>query len=169
MEPQVILVDEQDIPIGLAGKTVAHRMGLLHRALSVVIRNPQGEWLLQQRADAKYHSPGLWTNTCCSHPLSGEESLAAAHRRLKEEMGFDCDIKHEFQFIYRADFDNGLTEHELDHVFTGTWQGTPRPDPNEVKAWRWVHPKALREEIEQNSHHFTFWFPIIVQTLLAKR
>ena len=119
----VILVNEQDEPIGLMEKMEAHEKGLLHRAFSILIFNSNGEMLLQQRASGKYHSPNLWTNACCSHPMPGESLFDAAHRRLKEEMGFDTFLSHAFTFTYRTDFDNGLTEHEIDNVFTGIFDG----------------------------------------------
>lgn len=120
MKAQVILVNELDQETGLMEKMEAHEKGLLHRAFSVFIMNDQGDMLLQQRALDKYHSGGLWTNACCSHPLPGEAVEAAAHRRLSEEMGFDCPLRELFQFTYRTEFDNGLIEHEYDHVWTGT-------------------------------------------------
>src|SRR5687768_14206462 len=138
MLPPVILVNEQDEPVGTMEKLEAHQKGLLHRAFSVFVVNKNGEMLLQQRAQDKYHSGGLWTNTCCSHPLPGENVLDASHRRLMEEMGFDCPLREIFSFTYRAEFDNGLTEHEFDHVFFGEYDGEVIPDTAEVQATRYL-------------------------------
>ncbi len=157
---QVILVNETDEPIGTMEKMEAHRKGLLHRAFSVFIFNDQGEILLQQRAADKYHSPGLWTNSCCSHPFPGEGSMEAAHRRLMEEMGFDTDLEKAFHFTYRTDFDNGLTEHEFDHVFTGTYNGPVNPDPAEVQSYRYADLESLRTDIAANPGNYTSWFKI---------
>ena len=129
---QVILVDQQDNPTGSCEKLEAHQKGLLHRAFSVFIFNKKGEMLLQQRAVNKYHSGGLWTNACCSHPAEGEDTIAAAHRRLLEEMGFDTPVEKVFDFVYKADFDNGLTEYEFDHVFVGEYSGAINFNKEEV-------------------------------------
>lgn len=158
----LVLVDEQDTGTGTMEKLEAHQKGLLHRAFSVLVRNRAGEWLIHRRAEGKYHSEGLWTNTCCSHPMPGEDTLDAAHRRLLEEMGFDCPLEHRFHFIYRKDLGNDLTEHELDHVFTGEFNGTPQPDPEEVSEYRWISPGKLRAEIEADPESFTYWFRIIL-------
>src|ERR1700709_2281116 len=131
MEKQVILVNEADVVTGAAGKMDAHRKGWLHRAFSVFVFNHRGEMLLQQRALNKYHSGGLWTNACCSHPRPGEETLLAAERRLKEEMGFELSLQKLFDFIYKSEFDNGLTEYEFDHVFGGSYNGLVAPDKTE--------------------------------------
>ena len=164
-EDQVILVDADDREIGVLGKLAAHeRGGTRHRAFSVFIVDPQGRWLLQQRAAGKYHFPGLWTNACCSHPRPGEATAGAAHRRLREELGFDCPLTERFQFEYRAtSAAEGLTEHELDHVFTGTWAGPVAPDPDEVAATRWVEPKALDAEVRAQPENFTPWFKIALE------
>jgi len=162
---QVILVNNADEPIGTMEKMEAHRKGLLHRAFSVFIFNSRGEMLLQQRAAHKYHSPNLWTNTCCSHPFPGEGSMEAAHRRLMEEMGFDTPLEKAFHFTYRTDFDNGLTEHEFDHVFTGIYNGPVNPDPEEVQAYRYADPEALRADIAENPGAYTSWFKIALPRL----
>ncbi len=162
---QVILVNGNDEPVGVEEKLKVHESALLHRAFSVFIFNRQGELMLQQRALHKYHSPGLWTNTCCSHPRPGEETLAAAHRRLKEEMGFDCELHWKLSFIYRATFDNGLTEHEFDHVFFGTYNHAPVIDLAEVATWKWMNMEVLEAEIQKNPHLFTVWFKIALKEI----
>lgn len=154
----MILVDELDRPTGLMEKMEAHRKGALHRAFSVFIFTGKGAFLMQQRAATKYHSPGLWTNTCCSHPLPGEETAAAAHRRLKEEMGFSTPLSPAFSFVYRAVFDNDLVEHEFDHVFTGIYDGDIAPDSREVGATRYQHLQEIEEGLRDHPHHYTPWF-----------
>jgi isopentenyl-diphosphate Delta-isomerase len=162
---KVILVDEQDNVIGEMEKMEAHQKGLLHRAFSVLVFNEYFQLLLHRRALGKYHSPGLWTNTCCSHPRIDENIASAGHRRLMEEMGFDCPLTEIFSFTYRASFDNGLIEHELDHVFVGIFNGIPEINPDEVAEYKW----ASLEEIEQNSKEqpadFTEWFKILLPKL----
>ena len=158
--PPVILVNEQDEPVGTMEKLEAHQKGLLHRAFSVFIVNSAGEMLLQQRAQDKYHSGGLWTNTCCSHPLTGEDTLAASHRRLVEEMGFDCELKEVFSFTYRAEFDNGLTEHEFDHVLIGQYDGEIQPDSTEVMNYKFASPDEIRFLLRTEPETFTHWFHI---------
>lgn len=165
--PPVILVNEQDEPVGTMEKLEAHRKGLLHRAFSVFVMNEQGEMLLQQRALDKYHSGGLWTNTCCSHPLPDEDILAAAHRRLQEEMGFDCPLEEIFSFTYRAEFDNGLTEHEFDHVLVGQYNGTILPDPAEVHAYKFVSPAAIQHMLDEEPDTFTHWFHLAFPKITA--
>ncbi len=155
---RVILVDENDEETGTMPKLEAHQAGKLHRAFSVFIRNSAGEILLQKRADGKYHSSGLWTNTCCGHPRPGELTLDAAQRRLREEMGIDCALTEAGQLVYRADVQPGLVEHELDHVFTGSFVGLPEPDRDEVSEWRWISPDALRDWVLRDSAAFTAWF-----------
>ena len=164
-EEQVILVDADDREIGVLGKLAAHENGgVRHRAFSVFIVDPRGRWLLQRRAAGKYHFPGLWTNACCSHPRPGEATADAAHRRLREELGFDCPLTERFQFEYRAtSAAEGLTEHELDHVFTGTWAGPVAPDPEEVETTRWVEPKALDAEVRARPETFTPWFKLALE------
>jgi isopentenyl-diphosphate delta-isomerase len=167
--PPVILVNEQDEPVGTMEKLEAHQKGLLHRAFSVFVVNSAGEMLLQQRAQDKYHSGGLWTNTCCSHPLPGEDTLAASHRRLVEEMGFDCPLEEIFSFTYQASFDNGLTEYEFDHVLVGTYDGAVAPDQAEVQAHRYLPLDRIRALLHEEPDTFTHWFhlafPKIVEYL----
>lgn len=157
---QVILVNELDEAIGSMEKMEAHRKALLHRAFSVFIFNREGEMLLQQRADEKYHSPGLWTNACCSHPAPGEDIMSAATRRLKEELGFQVQLQPAFNFTYKASFTNGLTEHEYDHVFAGHYNGEIFPDKNEVKAIRFMSMDAIALEMSRSPEIFTSWFLI---------
>lgn len=168
-EEQVILVDDWDIQIGFMGKMRVHREGLLHRAFSVFLFNDDGEMLLQKRSLGKYHSPGLWTNTCCSHPRPGESNEFAARRRLKEEMGISCDLIEAYSFVYKADVGNGLTEHEFDHVFTGITNALPSPDPNEVMAYRYLEIDHLLAEVSETPAAFTPWFKITLGSLLAHR
>lgn len=158
---RVILVDIHDNPIGEMEKLKAHVEAKLHRAFSVFIFNTKGELLLQQRALDKYHSPGLWTNTCCSHQRAGETNIEAGKRRLFEEMGFACELKEVFWFIYRADFDNGLTEHELDHVMIGQYDLSPEINPEEVAAYKWMPLEDVKSDMESNPQKYTVWFKII--------
>jgi isopentenyl-diphosphate delta-isomerase len=161
MEEQVILVNEQDEPIGLMPKLEAHEKAVLHRAFSVFILNDKKEIMLQQRATHKYHSPLLWTNTCCSHQRSGETNVQAGTRRLQEEMGFTADLKELFHFIYKAPFDNGLTEHELDHVMIGYYNDKPNINAEEVENWKWMTIEAVRKDMNENPGIYTVWFKII--------
>ena len=161
MEEQVILVDEQDNPIGLMPKLEAHQKALLHRAFSVFILNSKGELMLQQRAKHKYHSPGLWTNTCCSHQRNGETNIQAGKRRLQEEMGFSTQLKEVTSFIYKAPFVNGLTEHEFDHVLLGYYEDDPVINPDEVSSWKWMPIEEVKNDIDQNPDLYTVWFVII--------
>lgn len=165
--PPVILVNELDEPIGTMEKLEAHQKGLLHRAFSVFITNAKGELLLQQRALNKYHSGGLWTNTCCSHPLPDEDVIAASHRRLVEEMGFDCELKEVFSFTYRAEFDNGLTEYEFDHVLIGQYNGEIRPDSSEVMNYKFASPDEIRFMLLTAPETFTHWFHIAFPKIAA--
>lgn len=160
-EERVILVDEADVHIGTMPKMEAHRKGVLHRAFSVFIMNEKGEIMLQQRAAQKYHSPLLWTNTCCSHQREGESNIEAGKRRLKEEMGFTTDLKELFSFIYKAPFDNGLTEHELDHVMLGYYEKAPNINKKEVANWKWIQPEGVQADIAVNPNEYTEWFKII--------
>lgn len=160
---EVQLVDDQDNPIGVMEKILAHQKGELHRALSVLILNSNNELLLQRRALGKYHSPGLWTNTCCSHPYPGEDSFEAAKRRLQEEMGMSADLNFVFKFQYKCDFDNGLIEHELDHVFIGVTDDTPHINTDEAMAFSWVSIEDLEESMKKNPNDYTFWFKLIIQ------
>ena len=159
-EHEIILVNEFDEQTGTAEKMEAHFKALLHRAFSVFIFNTQGEMLLQRRASTKYHSPGLWTNACCSHPRPGEETINGAKRRLQEELGFSADIKKVFDFIYTASFDNGLTENEFDHVFTGIYDGPIEPNPEEVMDYCFKSIKYIKEDLLLNPQHYTAWFII---------
>ncbi len=161
----VILVDTSDTPVGQMEKLKAHLKGELHRALSVLIFNRKGEILLQQRAFTKYHTPGLWSNSCCSHPRPGEDSLEAATRRLGEEMGFIVPLKKSFDFVYKAHFDNGLIEHEFDHVFFGTFDGDPEINPEEANDFKWVNPSDLMEDMRSTPEHYTVWFRIIMEKM----
>ncbi|MCP1995986.1 isopentenyl-diphosphate Delta-isomerase [Flavobacterium sp. HSC-61S13] len=160
-EEQVILVNEKDEPQGLMGKMEAHEKGLLHRAFSVFILNDQNQLMLQQRAAAKYHSPLLWTNSCCSHQRAGENNIEAGQRRLLEEMGFSVSLKELFSFIYKAPFDNGLTEHELDHVMIGYYNENPYINKEEVEAWKWMSLEEVSKDMVENPNLYTAWFKII--------
>ncbi|PRX53159.1 isopentenyl-diphosphate Delta-isomerase [Flagellimonas meridianipacifica] len=162
-EENVILVNEDDQPIGLMPKMEAHEKAVLHRAFSVFIVNEAGEIMLQQRAADKYHSPLLWTNTCCSHQREGETNIEAGKRRLQEEMGFSVDLKELFSFIYKAPFDNGLTEHELDHVMIGYYNDVPNINPKEVASWKWMQPSDIKKDISENPEEYTAWFKIIFE------
>ena len=157
---EVILVDENDHETGTMEKMEVHKRGLLHRAFSIFILNRKGFLLLQKRASGKYHSPGLWTNTCCSHPRPGETIMLAAVRRLGEEMGIHCPLQKSFQFIYKAQFDNGLTEHELDHVLVGVSDDLPVPDYDEVEDFSYMDVDFLSYDIETNPAKYTVWFRI---------
>lgn len=159
---EVILVDEGDNAIGTMEKMEAHRKGLLHRAFSVLLFNSQGEILIQKRASSKYHSAGLWTNTCCSHPRPDEKMEDAVSRKLNQEMGINIKPGFTYKFLYKAEFDNGLTEHELDYVYTGTFDGIPKINHDEVDDWRFISLKNLEEEIKVNPEKFTYWFKLIV-------
>jgi len=169
MQEFVILVDEKDAQLGLMEKMEAHEKGVLHRAFSVFLFNSKGEMLIHRRAMEKYHSAGLWTNACCSHQRDGESSLQAAQRRLKVEMGFSCEISEIFSFIYIADFDHGLTEHELDHVFIGTYDGEIKANPAEVMDWKYISTDALQADISAHPEKYTAWFKIAVPRLLEER
>lgn len=162
-QEQVILVNENDEPIGSMEKIEAHEKALLHRAFSVFILNDKNEVMLQQRAASKYHSPLLWTNTCCSHQRAGETNIAAGKRRLQEEMGFQVDLKELFSFIYKAPFDNGLTEHELDHVMVGYSNQDPNINREEVEAWKWMSLEAIKQDMKDHPESYTAWFKIIFE------
>ncbi len=166
---ELILVDEQDNPVGYETKLRAHENGgRLHRAFSIFIFNDAGEVLLQRRAAGKYHFGGLWTNACCSHPRRGQSTLDAAHTRLQEEFGFDADLTERFTFIYRApDPTSGLTEHEFDHVFTGRFDGEPRPNPDEIGDWKWVWPEELLADVKARPDTYTPWFRLVVERVLS--
>ena len=158
MSEQVVLVNARDEDIGVAEKLHAHVEPQLHRAFSIFLFNRAGELLLQRRAASKYHSAGLWSNTCCGHPRPGEHVAAAASRRLAEEMGIACTLERGPRFIYRAVIDAQLTEYELDHLFTGRFDGAPVPDPAEVALWRWVATADIERELRAHPTHFTVWF-----------
>lgn len=158
---QVILVDENDAEAGIMEKIEAHRRGLLHRAISVFILDSKGRWLLQRRAENKYHSNSLWTNTCCSHPMPQESSADAAKRRLHQEMGLECELTELFRFTYREDLDNGLTEHELDHVFTGVTDSLPEINREEVMEYRYMNYNDLEADVAARPENYTVWFRII--------
>jgi isopentenyl-diphosphate delta-isomerase len=168
MEENVILVDVLDNQLGLMPKMEAHEKAVLHRAFSVFIFNDEGELMLQQRAAHKYHSPLLWTNTCCSHQRDGESNIEAGKRRLIEEMGFKTNLKEIFSFVYKAPFDNGLTEHELDHVMIGNFNGTPKINPDEVASYKWMTLEAVKKDIELQPKLYTAWFKIIFKESYLK-
>ncbi|MBC7845768.1 MAG: isopentenyl-diphosphate Delta-isomerase [Flavobacterium sp.] len=160
-EENVILVNPNDEQIGLMPKLEAHEKAVLHRAFSVFVLNDKNEIMLQQRAQHKYHSPLLWTNTCCSHQRDGETNLQAGNRRLFEEMGFGTELKELFHFIYKAPFDNGLTEHELDHVMIGYYNDEPKINPEEVENWKWMDIEAIQKDMLLHPETYTVWFKII--------
>lgn len=168
MNDLLILVDKNDNEIGLMEKLSVHQTGSLHRAFSVFIFNSKGELLLQQRADDKYHSGGLWTNTCCSHPVSGEEIKETIKKRLKEEMGIECETNFQFSFIYRTDFGNGLTEHELDHVYFGKSDELPVPNILEAKDWKYIALEQLEKSIHQNPQDYSYWLKICLPEVIKK-
>ena len=159
-EQQVILVNEQDVEQGTMEKMEVHQKALLHRAFSIFIFNGKGDMLLHQRAANKYHSAGLWTNACCSHPLQGQETIEAAEKRLQEEMGFTIPLKKAFEFTYKAALDNGLTENEYDHVFIGTYEGEIQPDADEVKDFCFMNMDAIKASIQSHPGKYTEWFKI---------
>ena len=160
-EENVILVNQNDEQIGLMPKMEAHEKAVLHRAFSVFVLNDKNEIMLQQRASHKYHSPLLWTNTCCSHQRDGETNIQAGSRRLFEEMGFETGLKELFHFIYKAPFDNGLTEHELDHVMIGYYNHEPKINPDEVENWKWMSIEEVAKDIQLQPEIYTVWFKII--------
>ena len=166
MNDFVILVDEKDNQIGFEEKLKAHQNANLHRCFSIFVFNNKGQLLLQQRALDKYHSAGLWANTCCSHPRGGEETINSAHRRLKEEMGFDCELIEVFSFKYKTAFDNGLTENEFDHVFVGKYNEEPISNRVEVNAYKWVDLKWLEKDIKDNQEIYTTWLKICFKKVL---
>jgi len=157
---EVILVNENDEAIGTMEKMAAHEKAILHRAFSVFIFNAEGKMLLQQRAFSKYHSGGLWTNACCSHPKPNEETLAAAQRRLQEELGFVTDLKKVFHFTYQASFDNGLTEHEFDHVYVGYYNNSILPNPEEVNDISFITMDEVLQSLQDEPAKYTAWFHI---------
>ena len=166
-DERVILVDEDDREVGTAEKFQAHRDAARHRAFSVFVFDGDGAMLLQRRASAKYHSASLWSNACCGHPRPGETTVDAAHRRLGEEMGFDCELVPAMTFTYRAELGAGLSEHEIDHVFVGRSDADPTPNPDEVGDWRRVDVAALRRDVAQRPERYTVWFRMVLDRLLA--
>ena len=166
---QVILVDDSDNQIGVMEKMEAHEKALLHRAFSVFLFNAKGEMLLQRRALSKDHSAGLWTNACCSHPRPGESTLDAANRRTKEELGIQPHIKHTFSFLYKAAFDNGLTEYEYDHVFIGNWDDDVELNPDEVAEIRYLSIDAIRKELKETPENYTEWFKIAFDQVTSSK
>ena len=167
IEDQVILVDENDEIVGEMGKLAAHQQGLLHRAFSVIIFNSRKEMLLQQRATSKYHSPSLWSNACCSHPKPGEKMIDAVNRRLIEEIGMQCEAQFSHRFHYKIAFENGLVEHELDHVFIGTSDAEPILNPDEVQAFKYVSMEELNADMQLNPANYTFWFHLIMKEITS--
>jgi len=167
MKEYVVLVNEQDEQVGVREKLRAHVDGTLHRAFSVFVFNSDGNLLLQQRHPGKYHSGGLWSNTCCSHPRPGEAVEAAAQRRLQEEMGFDCGLERLFGFVYKTQLDHDLYEHEYDHVFVGRYDGAPIPNDVEVSGWRWVRPEVLRSSVAEDPRRYTYWFRLALDRVLT--
>ena len=163
IEDKVILVDNNDNKIGLMPKLEAHEKGILHRAFSVFIFNNDGELMLQRRALTKYHSPGLWTNTCCSHQRDGETNIISGKRRLNEEMGFDTELFEKTSFIYKAKFDNGLIEHEFDHVLVGSYNHSPIINSIEVDSWKWMSLENVKKDINDHPDNYTAWFKIIFE------
>jgi isopentenyl-diphosphate delta-isomerase len=159
---RVILVDENDSALGVLEKQRAHEEGKLHRAFSIFIFDARGRMLLQKRSRTKYHSGGLWSNACCGHPRPGEETRAAARRRLFEEMNLNCELREAFTFLYRVSFDNKLTEHELDHVLVGECDDVPAPDPSEVEDWKWLSLPDLRNEMLERAEDFTYWLRMAI-------
>jgi isopentenyl-diphosphate delta-isomerase len=158
----VVLVNERDEEMGIMEKMEAHRTGTLHRAFSVLLFNSRGEMLLQKRAQTKYHSSGLWTNTCCSHPRPGETLEEAARRKLRQEMGIEAEPRFAFKFQYKAPLDNQLIEHEIDHVFIGQFDGEPVLNEHEAEDWKFVDLRALKQEINSEPDQFTPWFRLIL-------
>jgi len=161
MEEKVILVNENDEQIGLMEKIEAHEKALLHRAFSVFVYNDKNEVMIQQRALSKYHSPGLWTNTCCSHQKEGETNVEAGKRRLMEEMGFQTGLKEVTSFIYKAPFDNGLSEHEYDYILVGHYNDDPKINPDEVASWKWMSLEDIKKDMNNHPEKYTAWFKII--------
>lgn len=163
MAEYILTLDEQDREKGYMEKMEVHQKGILHRAFSVMIFNNKGEVLLQKRAKGKYHSPGLWTNSCCSHQREGETLTEAVSRRIRQELGIECDCKEVFNFKYRVEFDNGLIEHELDHVFIGYYNGKVFPDEDEIEEIRWISLDKLNKEMMEHPEDFTYWFKILMK------
>ena len=163
----IILVDKNDVVIGSGEKLQVHKDGKLHRAFSIYVFNSKGEMLLQKRHRNKYHSGGLWANTCCSHPRVGESVDKAIHRRLKEEMGFDCELTKKTEFIYKVKLDHGLTEHEYLHVYVGHFDGTPTLNPNEVEDFRWMNLDDIKNDIAIHGDNYAYWFKVTIDKLFS--
>ena len=169
LRDKVILVNERDEWLGLADKIAAHRTGLLHRAVSVFVTNSKGDILLQQRADGKYHSAGLWSNACCTHPFPGESTAAAARRRLVEELGIRTPLHKNGSFCYRAQVGVDMLEHELDHIYSGVYDGEIMPDAAEVQAWKWVDEPSLKALLAAQPRQFTAWFAQVYEAWKAQQ
>ena len=167
-EEMLIAVNARDEETGRVEKMKAHRSAILHRAFSLFVFDGDDRLLLQRRARRKYHSGGLWSNTCCSHPRAGESLRDAAHRRLREEMGFDCPLERVFGFVYRATLDGGLVEHEFDHVLVGRFRGVPAPDVQEVEDWKWETVPTIQSELAENPTAYTVWFKLALDGLLMR-
>jgi len=163
VSPLIALVNTNDEIIGYDDKLKVHEQGILHRAFSIFIFNKKGEMLIHQRAHHKYHSPSLWTNTCCSHLYENMTMDECVHDRLQFEMGFDAEVDFKFKFTYRESFDNGLTEYETDHVFFGTWEGIPNPNIDEVASYKWISMNVLKNDIGKNPQNYTYWFKHILE------
>ena len=157
MPQELILVDEENNIKGYGEKLEVHKKGLLHRAFSIFVVNENGELMLQKRAIEKYHSGGLWANTCCSHPLKGEEREDTIHKKLVQEMGFDCDLEPLFKFIYRAELDNNMIEYELDQVYIGFYEDDPKPNPEEVCEWKWMDVEMLKNDMQRSPEIYVYW------------
>lgn len=164
-EEQIILVDQNDAQIGTMGKLETHEEGILHRAFSIIVKNSKGEMMLQKRAIGKYHSGGLWTNTCCGHPRAGEDLVPAVHRRLKEEMGFDCELKEILSFAYDVRLDKGLKENEFLHVFIGEYNKAPILNIEEADDWKWITMNELKTDIVKNPNNYTYWFKVVLEKM----
>jgi isopentenyl-diphosphate delta-isomerase len=164
-DTHIALVDEHDNIVGYGDKLKVHQEGVLHRAFSVVVINGKGQWLLHRRAQVKYHSPGVWTNTCCSHLTRGESMQEASQKRLLSEMGIAANTEFVDSFQYRAEFENGLIEHEIDHVYIARWEGEPDPDPDEVMDWKWCHTDEIEEDLNARPREYSAWFPMVYDLL----
>ncbi len=165
MNEEVILVDDYDRQVGIGEKIQTHKEGKLHRAFSIFIFDSAGRLLLQKRAATKYHSANLWSNTCCGHPKPAELTLAAARRRLQQEMKLTCELQEQFAFKYRAQFSNQLIENEYDHVFVGEFNGDPLPDVSEVQAWQWISIGDLRKQLQGHPDDYTYWLNLVIDRL----